>query len=244
MESFITDEDLEQTDPSFMERMTHFAQVEVPQDEQTHLDDETRYLAILATLLGCQGTEQFRIELDRALDAGVSPVQAKEVVYQAVDYLGIGRVRPFLTTTNKVLEARGVQLPLPDQSTTTMDNRLERGADVQVAYFGEHMRENWKNGSIERWLAANCFGDYYTRNGLTDQQRELATFCYLSAQGGCEPQLNAHALANMNLGNTADFLRKVVAQCLPYIGYPRSLNAIRVVGEAETTFNGMQQRGQ
>lgn len=241
MTSFTTDEDLARTDPGFMERMTHFAQVEVPQDEDTKIDDETRYLAILATLLGCQGQEEFHVELGRALDAGLTPVQAKEVVYQAVDYLGIGRVRPFLTITNDVLEARGVELPLPDQSTTTMEDRLERGAAVQVAYFGEQMRDNWKKGSIERWLADNCFGDYYTRTGLTDRQRELITFCFLGAQGGCEPQLTAHALGNMNLGNTADFLRKVVAQCVPYIGYPRSLNAIRVIGEAEKVFVAAQE---
>ena len=43
------------------------------------------------------------------------------------------------------------------------------------------------------------------------------------AQGGCEPQLIAHSKGNMNLGNDKDFLIKVVSQCLPYIGYPRSL---------------------
>ena len=63
----------------------------------------TRHLAILATLLGCQGVDEFKLELPRALDAGVSPVMAKEVVYQAVDYLGIGRVNPFLDATNDSL---------------------------------------------------------------------------------------------------------------------------------------------
>ena len=50
----------------------------------------------------------------------------------------------------------------------------------------------WKAGHINRWLAANCFGDYYTRKGLDLAQRELITFCFLMAQGGCEPQLIAH----------------------------------------------------
>ena len=93
------------------------------------------------------------------------------------------------------------------------------------------LRES-KAGHINRWLAANCFGDYYTRTGLTLAQREMITFCFLAAQGGCEPQLIAHAGGNMNLGNDKDFLVKVVSQCLPYIGYPRSLNALRCVNEA------------
>ena len=220
------------TDPEFAERFEHFAFDEVPNEEGQQLDEITRHMAVLATLLGCQGIDEFRLELPRALDAGVSPVMAKEVVYQAVDYLGIGRVRPFLGATNDILMERGVKLPLEGQATTTMENRLEKGIQAQVDIFGDGMKQAWKNGHINRWLAANCFGDYYTRAGLDLAQREMITFCFLAAQGGCEPQLIAHAGGNMNLGNDRDFLVRVVSQCLPYIGYPRSLNAIACINKA------------
>lgn len=223
---------LYETDPEFMERLQYFAAEEVVKEPEQQLDEVTRHLAILATLLGCQGKEVFAHLLPRALDAGVTPVMVKETVYQAVDYLGIGRVLPFLEQTNRVLTARGVSLPLAGQATTTMENRLEKGAAAQVEIFGAGMREAWKNGHINRWLAANCFGDYYTRGGLDLKQREMITFCFLAAQGGCEPQLIAHAKGNMNLGNDKDFLVRVVSQCLPYIGYPRSLNAITCIGKA------------
>ena len=167
------------TDPEFAERVEHFAFDEVVNEPGQQLDEVTRHMAILATLLGCQGTEVFRRELPQALDAGVTPVMAKEIVYQAVDYLGMGRVLPFLDITNEVLTARGVVLPLEGQATTTIENRLEKGA-----------------------------------------------------QGGCEPQLTSHAKGNMNLGNDKDFLIQVVSQCLPYIGYPRSLNAVTCVNKA------------
>ena len=85
---------------------------------------------------------------------------------------------------------------------------------------------------INLWLTDNCFGDYYTRTGLDYRQREMITFCFLAAQGGCEPQLISHAKANMKIGNDKAFLVKIVSQCLPYIGYPRSLNALRCVDEA------------
>ena len=52
------------------------------------------------------------------------------------------------------------------------------------------------------------------------------------AQGGCEPQLTAHAGGNLHMGNDAAFLVKVVTQCLPYIGYPRALNAITCMQQA------------
>ena len=221
-----------ETDPEFAERFEQFAFDEVVNEPGQQLDEVTRHMAILATLLGCQGTEAFRLELPCALDAGITPVMAKEIVYQAVDYLGIGRVLPFLDITNEVLSSRGIALPLEGQCTTTMENRLEKGAQAQADIFGPHMLEAWKTGHINRWLAANCFGDYYTRTGLTLAQREMITFCFLAAQGGCELQLTAHAKGNMNLGNDKAFLIRVVSQCLPYIGYPRSLNAITCVNQA------------
>ena len=221
-----------ETDPEFSERFEHFAFDEVVNEPGQQLDDVTRHTAIIATLLGCQGTEAFKAELPRALDSGVTPVMAKEIIYQAVDYLGIGKVLPFIDIANEILSSRGVKLPLEGQTTTTMENRLEKGAQAQADIFGEHMLEAWKTGHINRWLASNCFGDFYTRTGLDLKQREMITFCFLAAQGGCEPQLTSHAAGNMNLGNDKEFLIRVVSQCLPYIGYPRSLNALHCIEAA------------
>lgn len=224
-----------ETDPEFMERFYNFAYDEVV--NQDDLDGRTRFLAILAALLGCQGVDEFHCQMGAALNFGVTPVEVKEIVYQAVAYLGMGRVSPFLEAVNAVLTERGIALPLEPQATTTMENRREAGTQAQVDIFGEHMRNFWQSGPedsrhINRWLADNCFGDYYTRKGLTYRLREMITFCFLAAQGGCEPQLTSHAAANMRLGNDKTFLMKVISQCLPYIGYPRSLNALRCVNEA------------
>ena len=118
--------DFRKNDPEFAERFEHFAFEEVVNEPGQQLDDVTRHLAILATLLGCQGIDAFREELPAALDGGVTPVMAKEVIYQAVDYLGIGRVLPFLRAANEILAARGVSLPLEGQATTTLEDRLEK----------------------------------------------------------------------------------------------------------------------
>ena len=224
-----------ETDPEFVERFDNFAFDEVVNSDD--LDDRTRFMAILATLLGCQGVDEFGVILGAALNFGVTPVEVKEIVYQGVAYLGIGRVFPFLKVVNDVLKTNGVKLPLPPQATTTMENRREKGAQAQIDIFGDRMRDFWKSGPeesrhINLWLAANCFGDYYTRTGLDYKQREMITFCFLAAQGGCEPQLVSHAKANMRIGNDKKYLVSIISQCLPYIGYPRSLNALRCVNEA------------
>lgn len=220
------------TDPEFAERFEQFASHEVPEEEGQQLDEITRYLSVLAALIGSGSQDAYREILPKALDRGVTPIMAKEIVYQATDYCGYGRMLPFLNSTNEILTERGISLPLQGQATTTLENRLEKGIEVQSRIFGEQMKEAWKAGHINRWLAANCFGDYYTRNGLNLAQRELITFCFLMAQGGCEPQLIAHSKGNMNMGNDKDFLIRVVSQCLPYIGYPRSLNAISCINQA------------
>lgn len=220
---------LYETDPEFMERFDAFAFQEVVNEPGQQLDDETRFMAILATLIGCQGMEEYKVMLPLALEQALTPIMVKEIVYQAVDYLGMGRVYPFLIATNEVMIEKGIKLPLEGQATTTMENRLEKGSQAQMDIFGEGMKDFWKGGHINRWLTANCFGDYYTRTGLDLKQREMITFCFLVAQGGCESQLTSHAVGNINLGNNKQFLIKVVSQCLPYIGYPRSLNALACI---------------
>lgn len=223
------------TDPEFIERFDNFAFDEVVNSDD--LDDRTRMMAILATLVGCQGIDEYKAMLPAALHLGVTPVEAKEVVYQAAAYLGIGRVFPFLHATNDVLVSQGVELPLPGQASTTTENRLQAGEQAQIEIFGESMSGFYKSGPeesrpINHWLTDNCFGDWYTRTGLDYKQREMITFCFLAAQGGCEPQLLSHAAANMRIGNDKAFLIKIISQCVPYIGYPRSLNALRCVNEA------------
>jgi 4-carboxymuconolactone decarboxylase len=226
---------LSQTDSEFVELFNNFAFDEV--FNRDDLDGKTRFIAILAALIGCQGIDEYREILPAALQFGVTPIEAKEIGYQAVAYLGLGKVRPFLTAVNEVLAAKGVELPLEKQGTTTAETRLTKGEQAQIDIFGEEMRGFAFSGEeesrhINKWLTINCFGDYYTRGGLDLKQREMITFCFLAAQGGCEPQLTAHAKANMRIGNDKVFLIKVLSQCLPYIGYPRVLNALRCINEA------------
>ena len=231
---------LEQSDPEFIKLFSDFAYDEVvhePGANHPDLDDRTRSMAILAALLGCQGLEAYEMILPVALDSGVTPVEVKEIVYQATAYLGFGRVLPFLKATNDIFIDRGIALPLEGQSTTTPKTRAEAGERSQIEIFGEGMRGFAGSGPeetrhINKWLADNCFGDYYTRGGLSTRQREMITLCFLAAQGGCEPQLVAHAKANMAVGNTKPFLIAVISQCMPYLGYPRTLNAIRALNDA------------
>ena len=133
------DRTLAQTDPEFIELFSNFAYDEVvnePGANHPDLDDATRSMAILAALIGCQGLDDFELMVPIAFESGVGAVQVKEIVYQAVAYLGFGRVLPFLKKTNEILEAKNIHLPLEPQSTTTPETRAEAGEQAQIDIFG------------------------------------------------------------------------------------------------------------
>lgn len=222
------------TDPEWVDIVANFSQNETVKESK--LTQKEQMLCILSALLGCQGLGEYQNMLYAALKSDVDPVSIKETVYQATAYLGIGRVYDFLVATNRIMEKCGVTLPLAPQSTTTEESRFQAGLDKQVALFGSGMKKQQTDApalrrNINRWLADNCFGDYYTRTGLNDQEREMITFCFILAQGGCENQLRGHTAGNLSVGNDKEKLYSVVEQCMPYIGYPRSLNAMGIIDE-------------
>lgn len=66
-------------------------------------------------------------------------------------------------------------LPLEQQATTIVRTRLEKEIQAQMNIFGGEMKDFYQSGPEETQhinysLAANCFGDYYTRLGLNYQQ--------------------------------------------------------------------------
>jgi 4-carboxymuconolactone decarboxylase len=223
------------TDPELIEYFDNFAFDEVLR--YGSLDTRTRLMVALAALIAGQGLREYKVMLGAALTAGVTPVQVKEIVYQAVPYLGMGKVFDFLHATNEILTARGIMLPLQGQSTTTPDNREEKGLAVQKQIVGADRIDAMYAAApadeihIQRYLSANCFGDHYTRTGLDLPTRELLTFAMLISMGGCEPQAKGHVAANLNVGNDRQALLSVATQLLPFIGYPRTLNAIRLIDE-------------
>ena len=226
---------LAMTDPELIEYFDNFAFDEVLR--YGNLDTRTRLMVQLAALIAVQGLSEYRVMLGAALTVGVTPVEVKEVVYQAVPYVGMGRAFDFLHATNDILTAHGVELPLEGQSTTTPDTREERGLAVQKEIVGadvvDAMYANAPADTVhlQRYLSGNCFGDHYTRGGLDLRTRELLTFAVLISMGGCETQAKGHAAANRTVGNDRQTLLSVATQLLPFIGYPRTLNAVRLIDD-------------
>ncbi|MEH2152783.1 carboxymuconolactone decarboxylase family protein [Nostoc sp.] len=225
---------LKVTDPELIEVFDNFAFDEVI--ALSNLDTKTRVMLILASIIGSQAVSEYRVMVGAALNVGVKPIEIKEILYQSIPYVGMAKAFDFVHATNEVMSSRGIQLPLEGQSTTNPETRHEKGLAVQKAIFGETIDQMYERSPkdqlhIQRFLSANCFGDYYTRNGLDISVRELITLSILIALGGVESQIKGHIQGNLNIGNGKDILLDLITQLLPWVGYPRTLNALNCLNE-------------
>ena len=170
-----------------------------------------------------------------ALADGLAPGDIEEAVFHASPYAGMARTRAVLAGVRTAMTAAGIALPLESRTVVSDENRLQKGIAVQTEIFGEQITRMHQTTPAERRslmiddLSGWCFGDFYTRKGLTIAERELATFCTIAALGGCEAQLSAHAAANLCCGNTKDNLIDALQCAVVYLGFPRTLNACAVV---------------
>lgn len=227
--------ELNKTDPEFMEIFENFLFDEVQLN--TRLPERSQMLITLATLITNQSHKQYEIALEAAINLGLRPVEIKEVVYQSTPYVGFAKVYDFLDITNQVFDEKGIDVPIPGQSTTNRENRIERGYEIQTEYFGKEMIDQMNEQTpsnqkhFNEFLKGYCFGDFYTRTGLDDRDRELVTFSIIASLGGCENQLRGHTLGNITVGNDKDTLIGAITVLLPFIGFPRTLNALAIVNE-------------
>ncbi len=120
--------ELMRTDPELIEMFDNFVFDEVL--DYGNLDTRTRLMVILASMIASQALGEYKVMLGGALNVGVTPIEVKEIVYQAVPYVGMAKVVDFIQATNEILEARGIRLPLAGQSTTSSETRFEKGLAV------------------------------------------------------------------------------------------------------------------
>ena len=201
------------------------------------LTDRQRALVTLTALTTCQTLDNMAAYTEAALGAGATPEEIKETLYQCTPYIGMERVWAALNEVNKAFQAAGIKEPCRKQGTVTEETRFEKGLAVQQEIFGADNINKMRDAApeelkhIQDYLSAYCFGDFYTRGTLDLKMRELITFCAICCLGGCEPQAKSHAGANISVGNTREMLIDAVTQCLPFIGFPRTLNAISCINE-------------
>jgi 4-carboxymuconolactone decarboxylase len=74
-------------------------------------------------------------------------------------------------------------------------------------------------------VVAWAYGDIYNRPVLRPRDRQLITLGMLTALGGCEPQLEVHIKAALNVGLTPEEIVEALLHSSVYCGMPKALNA-------------------
>ncbi len=223
------------TDPELAEMFYNFAFSETQQ--YGNLNVRTRILVTMASAIALNAHTEYRQMVEAALANGITPIEIKEVLYHTVAYAGMSKVRDMLDVANEVMTSKGITLPLEPQSVVSPDTRMEEGRNLQEEIFTKANIDNMYASApanqlhFQEYLSDNCFGDYQTRPVFDAKMRELLTFSILISLGGCEPQVKGHIQGNVNVGNDKAVLLSVVTQLLPYIGYPRTLNAVACLNE-------------
>ncbi|WP_152397826.1 carboxymuconolactone decarboxylase family protein [Paenibacillus cellulositrophicus] len=222
------------TDPDFQDMLSRFIFGEV--FHQGSLDDKMRELITLVVLTTNQTLPQLKAHVHAALNVGLTPIEIKEAVYQCAPYVGFPKTLNAMTEVNNVFKARNIALPLESQQQVEEETRFDKGLAVQVDIFGDIITKNQENSPInqkhiQEYLSAFCFGDFYTRGGLDLKTRELLTLSIISALGGADLQVKAHVQGNLNVGNDKETMITAITHCLPYMGFPRTLNALSCINE-------------
>lgn len=124
----------------------------------------------------------------------------------------------------------------PDEKRRNVKDRYKRGLELLGRVDGEggeHVIESLSEiaPDVGRYIVEFAFGDIYARDVLSLRNRELATIASLCSQGACEPQLKVHIKGALNAGLTDEEVVETFVQLIPYIGFPKVLNAINVAKE-------------
>lgn len=209
---------------------------EIPQ--AVSMDARMQALVTTATLTALGDTDLLRATLKGALDQGIAAVELRETIIQGMAYCGMSYTSRAEKVLMDLLAQEGLDTNLPPAAVVNDDNRFTEGLAVQKGIFGaaiDQMHQNAKDD--EKALTVDlltgwCFGDTYTRTVLPLKEREYLTFVYIAALGGCEPQVKAHAAGNIAVGNTRQMLTEALTVMVPYIGFPKTLNALAMVNEA------------
>ncbi|MEV4686212.1 carboxymuconolactone decarboxylase family protein [Microbacterium sp. LWH3-1.2] len=122
---------------------------------------------------------------------------------------------------------------------TTREERYKMGRTVLDAVdgtAGANVIDSLQDIAPElgHQVVAWGFGEIYARPELAPRDRQLVTLGMLTALGGCEPQLEVHINAALNVGLAPQQIVEALLHSAVYCGFPRALNATFVAKKVFT----------
>ena len=200
------------------------------------LDIKTRELITVTSLAVQQSLPQLKAHINGALNAGATPIELREAIYQLAPFIGFPKTLNALGVLNEVFKERGIQTPLKSTATVKEEERYQKGFEIQNPLYGDEIKQSMEGlpddmgADVARFLTEVCFGDFYTREGLDVKTRELLFISALVTTGNTTT-LKSHIKGSLKAGNSKETITAAIIQCLPYVGFPNTLAALRTLKE-------------
>ena len=200
------------------------------------LDIKTREMITVTSLAVQQTLPQLKAHINGALNSGATPIELREAIYQLAPFIGFPKTLNALGVLNEVFKERSISTPLDSTATVKEEQRYEKGLAIQKPLYGDEIKQSMQGlpddlgEDVARFLTEVCFADFYTRKGLDLKTRELLVISTLVTLGNTET-LKSHIKGNIKLGNSKEMLAAAMIQCLPYVGFPNTLAALRTLKE-------------
>lgn len=220
------------SDPEMMDILQKFIFGEVFRTGDLTL--KQREMITCTTLATMQTLPQLKAHAGAALNVGVTPEELREAMYLTAPFIGFPKMLNAVATINEVFKERGIGLPLDKQGTVTEETRHETGKAIQDKLYPDGIASVMEGvpgdmgKDVEQFLSDYFFGEIYSRGALDLKTRELMGYCVLTTLEA-ESQLRSHYHGNIRAGNSPETLAAAVIQCLPYIGFPAAIKALRIV---------------
>ena len=195
-----------------------------------NLDNKTRELITVVCLTTMQTLPQLKSHINGALNAGNSPHEDREAIYQSAPYIGFPKTLNERSVLNEVFKERGIQTPLESGVTVSEEDRYQKGKEIQEKLYGDEIKQAMKGlpdnigDDAARFLTEVCFGDFYTRKGLDIKTREILALAVLVTKDD-DITLKSHIKGSLKAGNSPETVAAVILQCMPYTGMPNALHA-------------------
>ena len=195
---------------------------------------KTREMLTVVSLSTQQTLPQLKAHAQAALNASVTPLELREAVYQCAPFIGFPKTLNALNTINEVFIENNIKLPLENQNKVTEENRHEKGLAIQQPLYGTEIKDALSGLPEDMGKEAAClltevyFGDICTRGVLDMKTRELLTISILVTAGNWDT-LSSHIKGSLKAGNTPAEITAAIIQCMPYVGFPNGLKALRIL---------------
>lgn len=116
------------------------------------------------------------------------------------------------------------------------DEAMRNGVQIRREMFGAEATDsqiaqaNQFTRPMQDVVSKYCFGETWSREGLSRRERSMVTLGVLCALGR-SPELKAHVAGALSNGMTALEIRETLLHAMVYCGVPLGVDAVRNAAE-------------